>query len=77
MYFPIILPTICVGINSLGVRMLEGILRLSFIMLVATTIAFIFPALVLFFIQVLITVCVLLGAMYIISLFYKGDKDER
>ena len=76
MYFPIILPTICVGINRLGVRMLDGMLRFSFIMLIATTIALIFPALVIFFIQVLITVCVFLGAMYIVSLFYKGDEDE-
>lgn len=56
--------------------MLECILRFSFVMLIAITIAFIFPALVLFFIQVLITVCVFLGAMYIVSLFYKGDEDE-
>ena len=77
MYFPIILPTSCVGINRLGVRMLEDVLRFSFITLVATTIAFIFPALVLFFVQVLITVCIFLCILYIISLFYKGDGDER
>ena len=60
--------------------MLDSILRFSFIMLIVTlitiTIAFIFPALVLFFIQVLILVCVFLGAMCIVSLFYKGDEDE-
>ena len=76
MYFPIILPTTYVGMNRLGVRMSEGVLRFSFVILIATTIAFIFPALVLFFVQVLITVCVFLCTMYIISLFYKGDEDE-
>lgn len=57
--------------------MLGYILRFFILTLIVMGIAFIFPALVLFFIQVLITVCVLLGAMYIISLFHKGDKDER
>ena len=56
--------------------MLGYILRFFILTLIVMGIAFLFPALVLFFIQVLITVCVFLGAMYIISLFYKGDEDE-
>ena len=81
MYFLIILPTTCVGINRLGVRMLEYVLRFSFITLVATTIAFIFPALVLFFLQVLIIVGLFLCVLYILNFFvyrryYKGEEDE-
>ena len=56
--------------------MLYCMLRFIFIVIGVVLIAFIFPALVIFFIQVLITVCVFLGAMYIVSLFYKGDEDE-
>ena len=56
--------------------MLDNILRFIFIVIGVVLIACIFPALVIFFVQVLIVACVFLSIMYIISLFYKGDVDE-
>ena len=65
--------------------MLDGMLRFSFIMLIVTlitiTIAFIFPALMIFFLQVLIIVGLFLCVLYILNFFvyrryYKGEKDE-
>lgn len=77
MYFPIILPTICVGINRLGVRMLDGMLRFILIVIGVVLIACVFPTLIVFFVQVLITVCIFLCILHIIGLFCKGDRDER
>ena len=57
--------------------MLDYILRFIVTILIITGIAFILPTLVIFFLQVLITVCVFLVILFILSLFYKGDKDER
>ena len=34
------------------------------------------PTLVIFFLQVLITACVFSVIVFVLSLFYKGDKDE-
>ena len=57
--------------------MLGYILRFFILILIVIGIAFLFPALMIFFLQVLITVCIFLCILYIISLFYKGDGDER
>ena len=56
--------------------MLDYILRFIVTILIITGIAFILPTLVIFFLQVLITVGVLFVIAFILSLFYKGDKDE-
>lgn len=56
--------------------MLEYILRFIVTILIITGIAFLLPTLVIFFLQVLITACVFLVILFVLSLFYKGDKDE-
>ena len=56
--------------------MLDYILRFIVTLLIITGIAFILPTLVIFFLQVLITVSVFLVISFVLSLFYKGDKDE-
>lgn len=57
--------------------MLGDILRFIFIVIGVVLIAYIFPTLLVFFVQVFITVCIFLCVLYIISLFYKGDGDEQ
>lgn len=57
--------------------MLDNILRFIFIVIGVVLIACIFPTLIVFFVQVLITVCIFLCILHIIGLFYKGDRDER
>ena len=56
--------------------MLDYILRFIVTILIITGVAFILPTLVIFFLQVLITVSVFLVIMIVLSLFYKGYKDE-
>ena len=56
--------------------MLDYILRFIVTILIITGIVFILPTLVIFFLQVLITVSVFLVILFVLSLFYKGDKDE-
>ena len=56
--------------------MLDYILRFIVTILIITGIAFLIPTLVIFFLQVLITVGVFLVMLFVLSLFYKGDKDE-
>ena len=56
--------------------MLDYILRFIVIILIITGIAFILPTLVIFFLQVLITVSVFLVILFVLSLFYKGDKND-
>jgi len=56
--------------------MLDYILRFIVTLLIITGIAFILPTLVIFFLQVLITACVFLVILFVLSLFCKGDKDE-
>ena len=56
--------------------MLDYILRFIVTILIITGIAFILPTLVIFFLQVLITVSVFLVILFVLSLFYKGDKDD-
>ena len=56
--------------------MLDYILRFIVTILIITGIAFLIPTLVIFFLQVLITVSVFSVIVFILSLFYKGDKDE-
>ena len=56
--------------------MLDYILRFIVTILIITGVAFILPTLVIFFLQVLITVSVFLVILFVLSLFYKGDKDE-
>ena len=56
--------------------MLNFIIRFIVTLLVIAGIAFILPTLVIFFLQVLITVSVFLVILFVLSLFYKGDKDE-
>ena len=56
--------------------MLDYILRFIVTLLIITGIAFLIPTLVIFFLQVLITVSLLLVILFVLSLFYKGDKDE-
>ena len=55
--------------------MLDYILRFIVAVLIITGVAFILPTLVVFFLQVLITVSVLFVIISILSLFYKGDTD--
>ena len=57
--------------------MLDYILRFIVTILIFTGIAFLIPTLVIFFLQVLITVSVFLVILFVLSLFHKGDKDER
>ena len=56
--------------------MLNFIIRFIVTLLVIAGIAFILPTLVIFFLQVLITVSVFLVILFVLSLFYKGGKDE-
>ena len=56
--------------------MLDYILRFIVTILIITGIAFLIPTLVIFFLQVLITVSLFLVILFVLSLFYKGDKDE-
>ena len=56
--------------------MLDYILRFIVTLLIITGIAFLIPTLVIFFLQVLITACVFFVIVFILSLFYKGAKDE-
>ena len=56
--------------------MLDYILRFIVTILIIAGIAFLIPTLVIFFLQVLITACVFSVTVFILSLFYKGDKDE-
>ena len=56
--------------------MLNFIIRFIVILLIITGIAFLIPTLVIFFLQVAITACVFFVIVFILSLFYKGDKDE-
>ena len=56
--------------------MLDYILRFIVTILIITGIAFLIPTLVIFFLQVLITVSVFLVILFILSLFYKGDKND-
>ena len=56
--------------------MLDYILRFIVTTLIIAGIAFLIPTLVIFFLQVLITVSVFLVILFVLSLFNKGDKDE-
>ena len=56
--------------------MLDYILRFIVALLIITGIAFILPTLVIFFLQVAITACVFFVIVFILSLFYKGDKND-
>ena len=56
--------------------MLDYILRFIVTILIITGIAFLIPTLVIFFLQVAITACVFFVIVFILSLFYKGVKDE-
>ena len=56
--------------------MLDYILRFIVTILIITGIAFLIPTLVIFFLQVAITVCVFFVIVFILSLFYKGDKND-
>ena len=56
--------------------MLNFIIRFIVNLLVIIGIASLIPTLVIFFLQVLITVSVFLAILFVLSLFYKGDKDE-
>jgi len=56
---------------------LDYILRFIVTILIITGIAFLLPTLVIFFLQVLITVSVFLVILFVLSLFYKGDKDVQ
>lgn len=56
--------------------MLDYIIRFIVTILIITGIAFLIPTLAIFFLQVAITACVFFVIVFILSLFYKGDKDE-
>ena len=56
--------------------MLNFIIRFIVTLLIITGFAFILPTLVIFFLQVAITACVFSVIVFILSLFYKGDKNE-
>ncbi len=56
--------------------MLNFIIRFIVTLLVIAGVAFILPTLVIFFLQVLITVSIFLVILFVLSLFYKGVKDE-
>lgn len=56
--------------------MLDYILRFIVTLLIITGIAFLIPTLVIFFLQILLASSVFLVVLYILSLFYKGEKDE-
>lgn len=56
--------------------MLNFIIRFIVTLLIIAGVAFILPTLAIFFLQVLITACVFSVIVFILSLFYKGGKDE-
>ena len=56
--------------------MLDYILRFIVTILIIAGIAFLIPTLVIFFLQVAITACVFFVIVFILSLFYKGDKND-
>lgn len=56
--------------------MLNFIIRFIVAVLIITGVAFILPTLAIFLLQVAITACVFFVIVFILSLFYKGDKDE-
>lgn len=56
--------------------MLNFIIRFIVTLLIIAGVAFILPTLAIFFLQVLITACVFSVIVFILSLFYRGDKDE-
>lgn len=56
--------------------MLNFIIRFIVAILIITGIAFLIPTLVIFFLQVAITACVFFVIVFILSLFYKGDKND-
>lgn len=56
--------------------MLDYIIRFIVTILIITGIAFLIPTLVIFFLQVLITASVFSVIVFILSLFYKGDKND-
>ena len=56
--------------------MLDYILRFIVTLLIITGIAFLIPTLAIFFLQVAITACVFFVIVFILSLFYKGDKND-
>ena len=57
--------------------MLNFIIRFIVAILIITGIAFLIPTLVIFFLQVLITVSVFLVVLFVLSLFYKGKTDDE
>ena len=57
--------------------MLDYIIRFIVTILIITGIAFLIPTLVIFFLQVLITVSVFLVILFVLSLFYKGKTDDE
>ena len=57
-------------------RVLDYIIRFIVTILIIAGIAFILPTLVIFFLQVAITACVFFVIVFILSLFYKGDKND-
>lgn len=57
--------------------MLDYILRFIVTLLIVTGVAFLIPTLVIFFLQVLITVSVFLAILYVFSFFYKGKTEEE
>lgn len=56
--------------------MLNFIIRFIVTLLIITGVAFILPTLAIFFLQVLITVSVFLMILFVLRLFYKGDKND-
>ena len=61
--------------------MLNFIIRFIVALSIITGVVFILPTLVIFFLQVLITVSVFLGILYVLSFFgerryYKGENNE-
>ena len=56
--------------------MLDYILRFIVTIIIITGIAFLIPTLVIFFLQVAVTASVFFVILYILSLFYKGAKDD-
>ena len=57
--------------------MLNFIIRFVVALLIITGVAFLLPTLVIFFLQVLITVSVFLVVLFVLSLFYKGKTDDE
>ena len=57
--------------------MLNFIIRCIVTLLIITGIAFILPTLVIFFLQVLITVSAFLVILFVLSLFHKGKTDDE